>query len=225
MTVNLTNDWKELLENEFKKDYYLKLREFLIEEYNTQTIYPPKEDIFNALHCTSYKDVKVLILGQDPYHGAGQAHGLSFSVKHGIKTPPSLRNMYKELHSDLGYDIPNHGFLESWAKQGVLMLNTTLTVRAATPNSHSKKGWIFLTDEIIKLLNAREEPIVFILWGNNAIAKEKFITNPQHLIVKSVHPSPLSASRGFFGSKPFSKTNDFLKENNIKPIDWQIENN
>ena len=225
MTVNSTNDWKELLKNEFKKDYYLKLREFLIEEYNTQTIYPPKEDIFNALHYTAYKDVKVLILGQDPYHGAGQAHGLSFSVKHGIKTPPSLKNMYKELHSDLGYDIPNHGYLESWAKQGILMLNTTLTVRVATPNSHSKKGWVFLTDEIIKLLNAREEPIVFILWGNNAIAKEKFIINPQHLIVKSVHPSPLSASRGFFGSKPFSKTNDFLKENNIKPIDWKIENN
>ena len=224
MTVNLTNDWKDLLESEFKKDYYLNLREFLISEYSTQTIYPPMNDIFNALHYTAYKDVKVLILGQDPYHGEGQAHGLSFSVQPDIKIPPSLRNIYKELHSDLGCYIPNNGFLESWAKQGVLLLNTTLTVRASTPNSHSKKGWVSLTDEIIKLLNKREEPIVFILWGNNAIAKEKFITNPQHFIVKSVHPSPLSASRGFLGSKPFSKTNEFLKEHNIEAIDWQIEN-
>ncbi|MGL5066350.1 MAG: uracil-DNA glycosylase [Sarcina sp.] len=224
MTINITTDWKEILNPEFEKKYYLKLREFLINEYKTQTIYPPMDQIFSALNYTSYENTKVLILGQDPYHGEGQAHGLSFSVMHGVKTPPSLRNMYKELNADLGCYIPNHGYLEDWAKQGVLMLNTVLTVRGASANSHKGKGWEILTDEIIKKLNQREKPVVFILWGNNAISKEKFITNPQHFIIKSVHPSPLSASRGFFGSKPFSKANEFLKESNQKPINWQIEN-
>ena len=224
MAINITTDWIEILKDEFEKDYYLKLRQFLINEYKTQTIYPPMNEIFSALNYTSYKDTKVLILGQDPYHGEGQAHGLSFSVKPGVKIPPSLRNMYKELNSDLGCTIPNHGYLENWAKQGVLMINTALTVRAGSANSHKGKGWEILTDAIIKKLNEREKPVVFILWGNNAISKEKLITNPQHLIIKSVHPSPLSASRGFFGSKPFSKTNEFLKATNQEPINWQIEN-
>ena len=224
MTINITTDWKEILNAEFEKEYYLNLRQFLINEYNTQTIYPPMDEIFSALNYTSYKDTKVLILGQDPYHGAGQAHGLSFSVKHGVRIPPSLRNMYKELNTDLGCYIPNHGYLEDWAKQGVLMLNTALTVRAASANSHKGKGWEILTDEIIKKLNDRDEPVIFILWGNNAISKEKFITNPQHFIIKSVHPSPLSASRGFLGSKPFSKTNKILKQLDKEPINWQIEN-
>ncbi|MGL4450972.1 MAG: uracil-DNA glycosylase [Sarcina sp.] len=224
MAINITTDWLNILKNEFKKDYYLKLRQFLLSEYKTQTIYPPMDEIFSALNYTSYENTKVLILGQDPYHGENQAHGLSFSVKPGVKTPPSLKNMYKELNSDLGCYIPNNGYLESWAKQGVLMLNTSLTVKAANPNSHKNKGWEILTDEIIKKLNEREKPLVFILWGNNAISKEKFITNPKHLIIKSVHPSPLSASRGFFGSKPFSKTNEFLKETGQEPINWQIEN-
>ncbi|MGL5820362.1 MAG: uracil-DNA glycosylase [Sarcina sp.] len=224
MSVNLINDWKPLLQNEFEKEYYLNLREFLKEEYRIKTIYPHMNDIFNALHYTSFKEVKVLLLGQDPYHGAGQAHGLSFSVKKGVRIPPSLRNIYKELNSDLGCYIPNHGFLESWAKQGVLMLNTALTVREGQPNSHKGKGWEILTDKIIELLNEREDPVVFILWGANAISKERLITNERHFIIKSVHPSPLSASRGFFGSKPFSKTNEFLKSINKEPINWQIEN-
>lgn len=224
MAVNFKNDWQQILEKEFEKDYYLTLREFLKKEYQTQTIYPNINDIFSALNFTAYNDVKVVILGQDPYHGAGQAHGLSFSVLPGVKIPPSLRNMYKELQSDLGCYIPNNGYLESWARQGVLLLNTSLTVREASANSHKGKGWEILTDEIIKILNDRDKPIVFILWGNNAISKEKFITNPKHLVIKSVHPSPLSASRGFFGSKPFSKTNDFLEKTNQKLINWQIEN-
>lgn len=224
MAVTLENDWQNLLENEFKKDYYINLRTFLKSEYSSQTIYPNMNDIFNALKFTPYNEVKVVILGQDPYHGRGQAHGLSFSVLPGIKIPPSLKNIYKELHDDIGCYIPNTGYLESWARQGVLLLNTSLTVREALANSHKGKGWEILTDEIIKILNKRDKPMVFILWGNNAISKEKFITNPNHLIIKSVHPSPLSASRGFFGSKPFSKTNEFLKSTNQEPINWQIEN-
>lgn len=223
MGVNIGNDWDGLLKDEFKKEYYLKLRDFLINEYNTKTIYPAKEDIFNALKNTSYKDTKVVILGQDPYHGEGQAHGFSFSVKPGTRIPPSLRNIYKELYSDLGLGIPNNGYLGSWARQGVLLLNTSLTVIGGSANSHRNKGWEILTDKIIELLNQREEPVVFILWGNNAISKEKLITNKRHFIVKSVHPSPLSASRGFFGSKPFSKTNEFLKSIGEKPIDWKIK--
>ena len=224
MTVNIKNDWYDLLKDEFEKDYYKKLRTFLIEEYRHHTIYPNMYDIFNALNFTPYKDVKVVILGQDPYHGPQQAHGLSFSVQPDVKIPPSLVNIYKELHTDLGCYLPNNGYLKKWADQGVLLLNTSLTVRAGEANSHRNIGWGTFTDKIIELLNQRQNPIVFILWGNNAISKEKFITNPQHYIIKSVHPSPLSASRGFFGSKPFSKTNAFLIKNNKAPIDWQIEN-
>lgn len=224
LPVNFKNQWQDLLKDEFSKEYYLKLREFLKLEYSTRTIYPHMNDIFNALHFTSYEDVKVVILGQDPYHGYKQAHGLSFSVQPGIKIPPSLRNIYKELHDDLGCYIPNNGFLKSWTKEGVLLLNTVLTVREGSPNSHKNKGWEIFTDRVISLLNEREKPMVFILWGNNAISKEKLITNKNHLILKSVHPSPLSASRGFFGTKPFSKTNDFLESINENPINWQIEN-
>ena len=218
------NSWEELLKDELNKDYYKNLRQFLIEEYQTKVIYPNAYDIFNALHYTDYKDVKAVILGQDPYHGPNQAHGLAFSVKPGVRIPPSLTNMYKELKSDLGCKIPNNGYLEKWAKEGVLLLNTSLTVRQAEANSHKKIGWEKFTDHIIELLNDREDPIVFILWGNNAINKEKLITNDRHHIIKSVHPSPLSSFRGFFGSKPFSKTNDFLISIGKEPIDWQINN-
>lgn len=224
MSNILNNDWKELLEDEFSKDYYLSLRKFLLSEYNTKTIYPDKFDIFNALHFTPYKDVKVVILGQDPYHGPNQAHGLSFSVNPGVKIPPSLLNIYKELNSDLGCYIPNNGYLKKWADQGVLLLNTSLTVRAGEANSHKNIGWEIFTDKIISLVNEKEDPVVFLLWGNNAIKKKELITNKKHLILSSVHPSPLSASRGFFGSKPFSKINNFLISINKKPIDWQIEN-
>ena len=220
----LKNDWNELLKDEFSKDYYLSLREFLKNEYTTKIIYPDKYDIFNALHYTSYKDVKIVILGQDPYHGPNQAHGLSFSVSPGVKIPPSLLNIYKELNSDLGCYIPNNGYLKKWADQGVLLLNTSLTVRAGEANSHKNKGWEIFTDKIISLINEKTDPVVFLLWGNNAINKKKLITNKQHLILSSTHPSPLSASRGFFGSKPFSKINKFLVSVNKAPIDWQIEN-
>lgn len=220
----LNNDWNHLLKDEFKKEYYKKLKQFLIEEYKTKTVYPEMNDIFNALEFTSYKDTKVLILGQDPYHGPNQSHGLAFSVKKGVKIPPSLKNIYKELNNDLGCYIPNNGYLKSWADQGVLLLNTVLTVRAHEPNSHKNKGWEIFTDKIINLLNERTDPVVFILWGNPAIAKTKLITNNRHYIITSVHPSPLSASRGFFGSKPFSKTNHFLRSINKTPINWQIEN-
>lgn len=220
----LKNDWNELLKDEFSKDYYLSLREFLKNEYTTKIIYPDKYDIFNALHYTSYKDVKVVILGQDPYHGPNQAHGLSFSVSPGVKIPPSLLNIYKELNSDLECYIPNNGYLKKWADQGVLLLNTSLTVRAGEANSHKNKGWEIFTDKIISLINEKTDPVVFLLWGNNAINKKKLITNKQHLILSSTHPSPLSASRGFFGSKPFSKINKFLVSVNKAPIDWQIEN-
>lgn len=220
----LKNDWNELLKDEFSKDYYLSLREFLKNEYTTKIIYPDKYDIFNALHYTSYKDVKVVILGQDPYHGPNQAHGLSFSVNPGVKIPPSLLNIYKELNSDLGCYTPNNGYLKKWADQGVLLLNTSLTVRAGEANSHKNKGWEIFTDKIISLINEKTDPVVFLLWGNNAINKKKLITNKQHLILSSAHPSPLSASRGFFGSKPFSKINKFLISVNKAPIDWQIEN-
>ncbi|WFA10458.1 uracil-DNA glycosylase [Tissierella sp. Yu-01] len=218
------NGWEDLLKDELEKDYYKRLREFLVNEYNTRVIYPNAYDIFNALHFTDYKDVKAVILGQDPYHGPNQAHGLSFSVKPGVRIPPSLLNMYKELRDDLGYFIPNNGYLEKWARQGVLLLNTALTVRQGEANSHKNIGWEKFTDHIIELLNERKDPIVFILWGNNAISKEKLITNKWHYVIKSVHPSPLSASRGFFGSKPFSKTNNFLKSIGKEPIDWQIDN-
>ncbi|WP_049691035.1 uracil-DNA glycosylase [Anaerococcus jeddahensis] len=224
MTVQIGNDWDEILKEEWKKDYYLNLRKNLIHEYKNHTIYPSMYDIFNALKKVPYKDVKVVILGQDPYHGQGQAHGFSFSVQKGVKTPPSLLNIYKELHDDLGLYIPNNGNLIKWADQGVLLLNSTLTVRSHQANSHKDIGWSFLTDNIIKLLNEREKPIVFLLWGKFAQSKESLITNKRHLIIKSAHPSPFAAHRGFFGSKPFSKTNDFLIKNKMSPIDWQIEN-
>lgn len=220
----LKNDWKKYLDEEFEKDYYLKLRNKLKEDYKTKIVYPPMEDIFNALHYTSYKDTKVLILGQDPYHQKGQAHGLSFSVNKGIKTPPSLQNIYKELSTDLGLYVPNNGYLKKWADQGVLLLNATLTVIDSQANSHKNIGWQIFTDKVIQVLNEKEEPMVFILWGNNAISKKQFITNNNHLVLTSVHPSPLSANRGFFGSKPFSKANEFLRQKGIEPIDWQIEN-
>lgn len=218
------NGWAEFLNEELEKDYYKKLRTFLINEYRTKTIYPNMNDIFNALHFTDYKDVKAVIIGQDPYHGPNQAHGLSFSVKPGVRIPPSLLNMYKELHDDLGCYIPNNGYLEKWAREGVLLLNASLTVIAGQANAHRDIGWRIFTDKIISLLNDRTDPVVFVLWGNYAISKESLITNEWHYIIKSVHPSPLSASRGFFGSKPFSKTNDFLKSIGKEPIDWQIEN-
>lgn len=220
----LKNDWNPLLKEEFDKPYYITLRKFLINEYNTKVIYPDKYDIFNALHFTPYSNVKVVILGQDPYHGPNQAHGLSFSVKPGVAAPPSLINIYKELRNDLGCYIPNNGYLRKWAEQGVLLLNTVLTVRAGEANSHKNKGWEQFTNKVIELVNRKEDPVVFILWGKNAQDKEALITNPIHYIIKSVHPSPLSASRGFFGSNPFSKTNNFLKSNGAEPIDWQIEN-
>lgn len=220
----LKNDWQSLLEDEFEKDYYLKLRGFLANEYRTKTIYPDMYDIFNALHYTEYKSVKVVILGQDPYHGPNQAHGLSFSVKLGVPAPPSLINIYKELNSDLSCYIPNNGYLKKWADQGVMLLNTVLTVREGQANSHKNIGWEHFTDKIISLLNNREDPIVFILWGKNAQSKLNIINNTKHCIIKSVHPSPLSVYGGFYGSRPFSKTNNFLVSIGKEPIDWQIEN-
>lgn len=223
MSVNIGNDWDIILADQWDRVYYQNLRKKLITEYRNYTVYPDMYDIFNALKSVAYEDVKVVILGQDPYHGPGQAHGYAFSVQKGIKTPPSLQNIYKEMHEDIGTYIPNNGYLIKWANQGVLLLNTSLTVRAHQANSHQKIGWEILTDNIIKKLNEREKPVVFILWGRNAQSKERFITNPNHYIIKSTHPSPLSAHRGFFGSRPFSKTNDFLKASGQETIDWQIE--
>jgi uracil-DNA glycosylase len=222
--VHIGNDWDELLKDEFKKDYYLRLRQFLAKEYRTKTIYPSMYNIFEALKLTSYRDTKVLILGQDPYHGENQAHGLAFSVQKGVDIPPSLINIFKELKDDLGCYIPNNGYLVPWAKQGVLLLNACLTVEANKANSHRNKGWEFFTDYIIQLLNEKETPMVFILWGNNAKEKIKYINNPKHLILTAAHPSPLSASRGFFGCRHFSKANEFLRKNNQTEIDWQIPN-
>ncbi|SHF06839.1 uracil-DNA glycosylase [Alkalibacter saccharofermentans] len=223
MAVKFKNDWNEKLNDEFQKDYYKHMRAFLKQEYYAYTVYPPMEDIFNALNYTSYGDTKVLILGQDPYHGPNQAHGLCFSVNPKTPVPPSLQNIYKELKSDLGLKIPNNGYLRKWAHQGVLLLNAVLTVRAGMAGSHSKIGWHEFTDHIISLLNEKHEPVVFILWGKYAQSKEHLITNKRHLVIKSPHPSPLSASRGFFGSRPFSRTNDFLSSHGLKEIDWQIE--
>ncbi len=221
--VRIENDWDDVLQGEFEKEYYLKLRDFLTEEYKSQTIYPPKEDIFNALKYSAYSDTKVVILGQDPYHEPGQAHGLCFSVNKGVQIPPSLVNIYKEIQDDLGITPPNHGYLESWAKQGVLLLNAVLTVRKGQANSHKGKGWENFTDRVVELLNEREEPMVFILWGANAQAKQSLITNKNHLILAGPHPSPLSAYRGFFGGAYFSKANRFLEITGQKPIDWEIE--
>lgn len=220
--VNLENSWDKVLEGEFDKEYYQKLRQFLIGEYRSRAVYPDMHSIFNALKYTAYEDVKAVILGQDPYHQPGQAHGLCFSVKKGVQIPPSLVNIYKELESDLGIKPPSHGYLESWARNGVLLLNTVLTVRDSQANSHKGKGWEIFTDRVIELLNEREKPMVFILWGNNAKAKEKLITNPAHCIIKSAHPSPLSAHYGFWGGKYFSRTNEFLISTGQEPIDWSI---
>lgn len=220
----ISNDWLEPLGKEFHKDYYKELYRFVVKEYNSTTCYPAADDIFNAFHLTPFHEVKVVIIGQDPYHNVGQAHGLCFSVKPNVDIPPSLVNIYKELQEDCGCFIPNNGYLTKWAKQGVLLLNTILTVRAHEPLSHKEVGWEKFTDAAIRALEAEDRPMVYILWGAPAQKKASMITNPKHLILKAPHPSPLSAYRGFFGSKPFSKTNAFLTENGITPIDWQIEN-
>lgn len=217
------NSWDQVLAAEFEKDYYIKLREFLNEEYEQHTIYPPKEDIFNALRYSSYEETKVVILGQDPYHEPGQAHGLCFSVNKGIQIPPSLINIYKELEKDLDIKPPAHGYLADWAKQGVLLLNASLTVRKGQANSHKGKGWEIFTDRIVEVLNARETPLVFILWGANAKAKQQLITGKQHFILTGAHPSPLSAWNGFFGGGYFSKANRFLEITGQKQIDWQLK--
>ena len=218
------NDWKTPLAPELEQQYYQELRKFLITEYRTRQIFPDMYDIFNALHYTSLAYTKVVILGQDPYHEPGQAHGLSFSVKPGVQPPPSLINIFKELSTDLGCTMPNNGCLKPWAEQGVLLLNTVLTVRAHQANSHKGKGWEIFTDRIISILNEREKPMAFILWGRPARMKKAMITNPNHFVVESPHPSPLSAYAGFFGSRPFSQVNDFLKRTGQTPIDWQLPN-
>ncbi|MDE5576997.1 MAG: uracil-DNA glycosylase [Oscillospiraceae bacterium] len=221
--VNIGNEWDELLKDEFTKEYYLKLREFLKAEYSTRRIYPNMYDIFNSLKFTSYSDVKAVIIGQDPYHGAGQAHGLCFSVQKGTAIPPSLQNIYKEIYSDLGIPPANHGYLKKWADSGVLLMNTVLTVREGQANSHRGMGWEIFTDRVIELLNQRDKPIVFLLWGGNAKQKMRLITNPNHLILQSAHPSPLSAYNGFFGCRHFSKANEFLTANGMTPIDWRVD--
>ena len=216
------NDWDEKLEIIWKSDGFKKFWDIIKKEYATKTVYPAFDNIFNALKITPYKDVKVVIIGQDPYHGKGEAHGLSFSVQDGVKLPPSLVNIFKELKSDLGIDAPNSGNLTNWARNGVLLLNNALTVIENTPNSHQNIGWNLFTDYVIKLINQKEIPVVYILWGKNAQSKEKLITNPKHLIIKSAHPSPFSANSGFFGSKPFSKANKFLVDNNSEPVNWRL---
>ncbi len=218
--VNIGNDWDELLKVEFESQYYLDLREFLKYEYSNGVVYPDMNDIFNAFKYTSYKNTRVVILGQDPYINENEAHGLSFSVKHGVKTPPSLKNVYKEIEEDLNIKMDNHGNLQKWAEQGVLLLNTTLTVRKKQSASHKGHGWETFTDNVIKLLNNKDEPIVFLLWGNPAKAKAELITNKNHLVLMAAHPSPL-ARGAFFGSKHFSQTNEFLEKNKLEPIDWQ----
>ena len=219
----ITNDWQQPLEVEFKKPYYKDLYKKVLEEYRSRQIFPNPDDIFNAFHLTPLKDVKVVILGQDPYHNDGQAHGLCFSVKPDVEVPPSLVNIYKELQDDLGCRIPNNGYLVKWAKQGVLMLNTVLTVRAHQANSHRGIGWEQFTDAVIRAVDAQDRPIVFLLWGRPAQMKKSMMHNPKHLILEAPHPSPLSAYRGFFGCKHFSQTNAFLEKNGLAPIDWQIE--
>ena len=221
--VHIGNDWDEILAEEFEKEYFLNLRDFLKKEYEEQTIYPPKEDIFNALRYSSYENTKVVIFGQDPYHEPDQAHGLCFSVNKGVQIPPSLVNIYKEIENDLGITPPDHGYLEKWAKQGVLLLNNVLTVRKGQANSHRGKGWEKFTDSVARHLNERKTPMVFILWGSNARSKETLITNKNHMIIAGPHPSPLSAYRGFFGGGYFSKANRFLEITGQKPIDWDLK--
>ena len=220
--ISFNNDWDTLLSEEFKKDYYLELREFLKAEYSSKRIYPPMNDIYNALKYTSRSDTRVVILGQDPYHGYGQAHGLCFSVKEGVALPPSLKNIYKELNSEYGFNVERIGELTGWAKQGVLLLNTTLTVREGQPQSHKGRGWEILTDRIISLVNEKSEPTVFMLWGGNARAKKSLIKNPAHLVLECAHPSPLSAYNGFFGCDHFKRANEFLKKNGLSEIDWNL---
>lgn len=220
----ITNDWAEHLKEEYKKPYYKELYKTVTAEYAQKSIFPPADDIFNAFHLTPLSEVKVVILGQDPYHNVGQAHGLSFSVKPGVKTPPSLVNIYQELHEDLGCYIPNNGYLTKWAEQGVMLLNTVLTVQAHKANSHKDIGWEEFTDAAIRILNEQDRPIVYLLWGRNAQNKKWMLTNPKHLVLEAPHPSPFSASRGFFGCRHFSRTNEFLTEHGIEPVDWQIEN-
>lgn len=219
----IANDWLPVLQPEFNKEYYRNLYQKIKEEYNTRQIFPASEDIFNALHLTPLNQVKVVILGQDPYHEIGQAHGLCFSVKKGVDIPPSLVNIYKELHEDLGCTIPEHGYLVKWAEQGVLLLNTVLTVRAHQANSHKGLGWEQFTDAILQAVNRQERPVVYLLWGAPAQRKKVMLTNPRHLVLEAPHPSPLSAYRGFFGCRHFSKTNEFLQANGCEPIDWQID--
>ena len=219
----IQNDWLDARKEEFRQPYYKKLFQTVNEEYRTRQIFPPADDIFNAFHLTPLHEVKVVILGQDPYHGEGQAHGLCFSVRPGVDIPPSLVNIYQELHDDLGCTIPNHGCLTKWAKQGVLLLNTVLTVRAHQANSHKGIGWEEFTDAAIRKLNEQDRPIVFMLWGRPAQAKKSMLHNPKHLILEAPHPSPLSAYRGFFGSRPFSQANRFLEAQGVEPVDWQIE--
>ena len=220
----ICNDWLEPLKPEFSKQYYKELYQKVVEEYKTHLVFPPSDDVFNAFALTPLKEVKVVIIGQDPYHNVGQAHGLCFSVRPDVDIPPSLVNIYKELHDDLGCYVPNNGYLVKWARQGVLLLNTVLTVRAHQANSHRGIGWEQFTDAAIRILNEEDRPIVFILWGSPAQTKKKMLNNPKHLILEAPHPSPLSAYRGFFGSRPFSKTNEFLEKSGLSPIDWQIEN-
>lgn len=220
--VHIGNEWDSILKEEFQKPYYLRLRSILAQEYRTRTIYPDMYDIFNALRYTSYSDVKAVILGQDPYHGPGQAHGLCFSVKQGVEPPPSLKNIFQEIQNELGIAPPSHGELTCWAKQGVLLLNTALTVRAGQANSHRGIGWEIFTDQIISFLNQRQQPMVFLLWGANAKQKRALITNPSHLILSCAHPSPLSAYHGFFGCGHFKACNDFLSARGITPIDWSV---
>lgn len=217
------NDWDLYLEEEYNKDYFKKLIQFIDKEYKEKTIYPKKCEIFNAFRHTSYKDTKVVILGQDPYHGVNQAEGLSFSVKNCVRKPPSLQNIFKEMESDLGIPFPTSNSLIPWAEEGVLLLNTVLTVQESHPASHKDMGWELFTDEVIKKLNEKETPVVFILWGSFARSKKKLITNPRHYVIESAHPSPFSAYNGFFGSRPFSKTNAFLKSQGLKEIDWRVE--
>lgn len=221
--VNLGNDWDLILADEWEKPYYANLRDFLKNEYSSYRIYPDMYDIFNALKYTSFAETKVVIIGQDPYHGEGQAHGLCFSVKKGVEPPPSLKNIYAEINSDLGIPIPPHGELTKWARQGVLLLNAVLTVREGCPNSHKGKGWETFTDRIIGELNRKQTPVVFLLWGAHAQNKAKIIDNPIHKKLATVHPSPLSAHRGFFGCRHFSKTNEILIENGLEPVDWSIQ--
>ena len=223
MPIHFDNDWEKPIQQELQTDYYQNLRHFLIKEYRNQVVYPPMHDIFNAFHLTPLSQTKVCIIGQDPYHGPGQAHGLAFSVKPGVAIPPSLLNIYKELEADLGCPIPSHGCLTTWAKQGVLLLNAVLTVRSGEAGSHRNAGWEIFTSRIIEILNVRAEPVIFILWGRDAQNKKALISNSQHPIIASPHPSPLSAHRGFFGSRTFSRANELLKAQGIDPIDWCIK--